>query len=314
MSFAPLPPEVVEPCLRALKTVALEDQREDTLERGLLEALQRHVLHSELDLDALAPIEPEELSAAVTDPAQRAEILHGCIMMTLIDGEASPEEVARVDRYADALEVHDASLKDLHRFVDRSLLLLRLDVFRRFIAADRMQKELREKGLGALLRLAKAQLLGGDPAVAARYQALEALPEGTLGREYFRFIRDNGFALPGEPGGAPEPIVFHDANHVLGGYGTSPSEETQVAAFHAGNRGYDKFGMLLFVLLQFHLGVAITPVAPGFRGVVDPERVLAAFERGAQLNTDLVSDWDPRDDWETPLSELRERFGVPPRG
>ncbi|MGE0711052.1 MAG: hypothetical protein AB7N76_28605 [Planctomycetota bacterium] len=313
MTTAALPPEVVEPCLRALKSVALIDGKVHPLERELLDSLQRHVLRTELCVDALAPIEPDELAEAVTDPEHRAQVLHGCIMMTLIDGDAAPGEVQRVDAYADALGVHDASLQDLHRFADHSFRLLRLDLLRRFIAADRMKKEVHDRGLLSLLGVLKTQIMGGDAAVAARYQALEQLPDGTLGREYFRFIRDNGFALPGEKGGAPEPIVFHDANHVLGSYGTTPEEESQVAAFHAGYRGHDKFGLLLFILMQFHLGVWITPTADGYEGRVDPELVFKAFERGTQVNTDLVTEWDPREDWAVPLEELRRRFNVLPR-
>ena len=73
-----------------------------------------------------------------------------------------------------------------------------------------------------------------NPDLAARYQALEHTPRGTLGREYFEFVRQNGFALPGEKGGAPEVVVFHDCLHVLGGYQTSSVEETQIASFQAG--------------------------------------------------------------------------------
>ncbi len=307
------PPTVAEAGLRALKTVAAADGALALHERDLLAAVQRHILSSSFDVDALGPITPEELAAAVPEGPFRERIVHACIFMTLVDGEAAPGELGVVDDFAAALGVADRSLKNLHQFADGRLRLLRFDLMRRFIVVDRVKKELREEGLPALLRLAWRAMRGHDAALAARYQALEKLPRGTLGREYFEFVRGSGFALPGEVGGAPEPIVFHDCNHVLGEYGTSAEEEAQVAAFHAGYRGQDKFAMLLFVLMQFQLGVTITPTTPGVKDQVRPDLVLAAFARGGRVNRDLLATWDPRDDFERPVADLRREFGVVPR-
>lgn len=306
-------PEVARAGLRALKTVATIDGHLHDLERDLLESLQRFVLGSAWDLDELAPIEPEALAREVP-PAFRARVVEGCILMTLIDGEAGAPEVDLVDRYAAALGVRDRSLATLHGYVDGNLRWMRFDLLRRFILADRLKREWRERGLRGLWRLASTALRGGDPAVAARYRELEGYPEGTLGREYFEFIRRSGFALPGEPGSPPELVVFHDCNHVLGGYGTSPVEETQVAAFHAGHRTEDKFGLMLFILMQFHLGVRITPTTEGVKDVVVPRLIFEAFERGARVNRDLIATWEPRDDFRRPVDELRKELNVLPRG
>ncbi len=307
------PPEVALAGLRALKSVALVDGRVHDLERDLLDSVQRFVLGTALDLAALEPIDPDALARAVPEGPFRKRILEGCILMTLIDGEAEGPELALVDGYAAALGLQDASLQSLHRYVEGKLRRLRFDLLRRFVAADRLKREWNERGLRGLWRLASTALRGGDPALAARYQELEGYPEGTLGREYFRFIRDNGFAFPGEPGSPPEIMVFHDCNHVLGEYGTSALEETQVAAFHAGYRDEDKFGMVLFLLMQFHLGVRITPATEGVKGVVVPHLVLEAFERGSHVNRDLILEWEPRDDFHRPVDELRRELNVLPR-
>ena len=92
-----------------------------------------------------------------------------------------------------------------------------------------------------------------DVALAVRYQALEHYPAGSLGRTYWEYCRTNGFALPGEKGGAPEQILFHDCAHLLSGYGTAPEEEVQVACFSAvfqrATRCLRFFGLLQF---QWH--------------------------------------------------------------
>jgi tellurite resistance protein len=310
----PIPPrEISHAGLRALKTVAAADGELQALERDLLDSLQRYLLHTELDLAALEPITPEELAEAVPDGEFRERIVHGAILMTLIDGQAAEVEMEIVDGFARALGIDDASLKDMHRFAEGRFRIIQLDLMRRFIAADRLKKEWEEKGIRGIWNLASVAIRGEDAALAAKYQALEQLPEGTLGREYFEFIRRSGFSLPGEKGSMPELIVFHDCNHVLGGYGTSAEEETQVAAFHAGYRGHDKFGLVLFLLMQFHLGVQITPTTEGVKGFVKPDLVLEAFERGSHVNVDLITEWDPIADFEVPVVELRERFNVLPR-
>lgn len=307
------PPAIARAGLRALKSVASADGTLRDLERELLDSLQRYVLKSEFDLKDLEPISPEELAAEVPEGEFRERIVHGAIFMTMIDGEVAATELDLVDDYAEALGIDDASLKDMHRFALGELKVLRFDVLRRFIVADRLKREWQQEGLRGIYHLVRVAIQGEDAELASRYQALEQLPPGTLGREYFRFMRENQFALPGEKDSLPELIVFHDCNHVLGGYGTSPEEETQVAAFHAGYRGHDKFGLMLFLLFQFHLGVQITPATEGVKGHVKPDLVLKAFERGAQLNCDLIADWDPRADFEVPLADLRLRFNVPAR-
>lgn len=307
------PPSIARAGLRALKSVASVDGTFRELERELLDSLQRYVLHSEFDIETLEPISPAELAEAVPPGEFRERIVHGAIFMSMIDGEVADTELDLVDDYAEALGINDASLKDMHRFAIGQFKVLRFDVLRRFILADRLKREWKEEGLRGIWNLVRVAIQGEDAVLAARYQALESLPEGTLGREYFEFIRANGFALPGEKDSLPEVIMFHDCNHVLGGYGTSNEEETQVAAFHAGYRGHDKFGLMLFLLMQFHLGVQITPATEGVKGHVKPDLVFKAFERGTHLNCDLIADWDPRKDFEVPLAELRLRFNVPPR-
>lgn len=109
-----------------------------------------------------------------------------------------------------------------------------------------------------------------NPAMAARYRALESFPEGSLGRGYFDFVTRNHFSFPGEKGAGPEPIVFHDCLHVLAEYDTSSIEETQIAAFQAGTMQKGAIYDLLFPLAQFHLGVAITLVTKAETDVIDP--------------------------------------------
>jgi len=153
---------------------------------------------------------------------------------------------------------------------------------------------------------------GEDHEVAWRYKQLGLLPEGTFGRAYWEFCTSRRFAFPGEPGGLPERMVFHDFGHILSGYETDAEGEIQQGAFQAGFTRTDGFSFLIFVIVQFHLGLKVTPIAAPRTGLFDVRKVIRAVERGAACRDDLSARWDHWAWVELPLEEVRERLGVPP--
>jgi ubiquinone biosynthesis protein Coq4 len=198
------------------------------------------------------------------------------------------------------------------------MLVFKLDVLRRSQVGDIMKNQLEQKGP---LGLAKSVLvLRGvmeDKALAARYRAWEKLPADTLGHSLVAFYAKNGFSLPGERGGFPEAGLYHDFSHVLGGYGTDPEGEVQVASFSAGYKRTTPFYLVMFAVLIFSTGVNVRPTA-GYTtvGVLGKpgmaERMFAAMERGAQVNTELSDKWDYWPYAEMPLDEVRQRLNVVP--
>jgi ubiquinone biosynthesis protein Coq4 len=153
---------------------------------------------------------------------------------------------------------------------------------------------------------------GEDPAVAARYHQLGLLPKGTLGHAFWQHYTQNHFPFPGEAGGIPERLVFHDFGHLLSGYDTSPAGEIQQGAFQAGFIREDGFAFLLFVILQFHWGIKITPVADPSQGLFDIPRVLQALQRGSACTVDLSDRWNFWEVVDLPLEEVRDRYHIPP--
>lgn len=125
-----------------------------------------------------------------------------------------------------------------------------------------------------------------------KYKRLGLLPEGTLGREYWKHMTTVGFGFPGEPAGIPDSVAYHDIIHVLAEHETTPLGEIQQGAFQAGNRREDGFFFLQFVILQFHHGIRITPATPATEGMFDPDKVLWALHRGAQCNADMTHQWN----------------------
>jgi len=307
------PPETARAGLRAMKTVALADGVFHDLERSLLMSMQRHVLKTDLDLDALEPISPEELAAAVPDGDFRQRMVRAMVMVALIDSDASSEEEAVVDGFARAFKVDRAPVRELTRAVHKRLVTMRLDIIRRGFIGKRMKQHLKKKKLRGLIEAARAIMGGTSPALAEKYQALRDYPEGSLGHAYVAFIDVNDFSFPGEAGGPPEPILFHDCVHVLAEYGTTAEEEVQVIAFQAGAQNFDPFFTLMFAFAQFHLGIEISPVAGVDELKIDPDDMLRAFMRGTECTRDPTSDWDPWDDFHRPVGELRTEFNIVPR-
>ena len=189
-------------------------------------------------------------------------------------------------------------------------LLTRFDMMRR-IMGKYGTKAYHEEGLAGIGRM-MAPLLGTEDAqVAWKYKQLGLLPEGTLGREFWEHCTKNRFSVPGEKGGIPERMVFHDFGHVLAGYDTRPESEIQQAAFQGGFVRQDGFAFLMFGIIQFHLGVKVTPVSPGYTGLFDVPKVLRAAERGAACKVDLSDHWDPFAVADAPIEQLRADYGVP---
>ena len=298
--------------LRAMKTVALADGELSALEVHMLEAIQR-VHGTAYLLEQLEPITPVDLARALPDPQLRRQLVQGLIVMSLIDREASQQETDLIEQYAQALEVSIPEVKDLRYLLKGEILKLRLDLARRFWLREKVVGIWNDEGIRGIYKLVRG-LMGKyeNAELAARYQALEQYPAGSLGRAYWEYCRENGFALPGEKGGAPEQILFHDCAHLLSGYGTAPEEEVQVACFSAGFQRRDPFTFILFVLLQFHVGVRMTPITEARTGFFDPEKAMIAIRRGAAMNVDLNNGWDYWPVMGDQVEELRRRYNILP--
>jgi tellurite resistance protein len=308
------PHELVPYGLRAMKMVAMASGELAASERQLLDTVQG-IFGTAIDIDALAPIEPEELAERLVDPALRRQIVGGMVLLSLMDGEASPEEASIVERFASALGVANPDLGTLRNLAEKNLIRARFDIARRFFAREKTIEMTREKGLGWLARtLAAMSGLRTDDGIAARWRALKDAPPGSLGRAYADFITRNEFSFPGEKGSPPEAVTFHDLTHVLSGYGTDPEGELQVLAFHAGCRREEKdpSSFLMFGIAEFHLGLAMSPVATSSSGKLDPALFLAALQRGSACTIDPTDGWDPWPVMNEPLDELRARYGITP--
>ena len=298
--------------LRAMKTVAMADGALDASERQMLESIQR-IFGTTYDLRQLALITPTELARAFPDPQLRRQLVQGLVIMTLIDGKVSPKETDYVEQFSQALGIEAREVKNLRHILKGEILQLRLDLVRRFWLRQKVAEVWNKEGIRGLLKFVRGMMGRYEhKELAARYQSLEHCPPGSLGRSLWEYWHENGFALPGQKGGAPEPIVFHDCAHVLSGYGTTPEEEVQVACFSAGFQRREPWMFVFFVLLQFHVGIRMTPITKARTGMFDPLKAMIAIRRGAAMNVDLNDGWDYWPVMKEQVEELRRRYNILP--
>jgi hypothetical protein len=291
--------------LRALKTIALANGRYEGQERAMLQAAAS-AYRVEADLDALQTITAEELAASVKEPDAREHVLRACMLMSLADESVALSEISVLESFREALGVHESRMRVLHDLAKGHIRLARFHALTSMARAGRSQTN--DAGVLDFLRAVGA--LPANRELADRCKALASLADGTLGREYVRYLERNGFAWPGEKGGTPEGAMHHDLTHVLTGYDTDPLGEIEIGSFTAGMKKTDPFMFLVFTMLEFHLGLAIRPFAAATPGHYDADRAIRAHQAGARCKRDLTDHWDFWPLMDRSVESLRAELGI----
>jgi ubiquinone biosynthesis protein COQ4 len=163
---------------------------------------------------------------------------------------------------------------------------------------------------------AGAALLAEQPRIDRShvdFDALRRLPDGTLGREYTRFLDDNGIspdafaAIPdvGDPRAAYLMLRMrqtHDLWHVLTGYAPDIRGEILLQAFTYAQTGAPA-SLLIAVFGSARWGF-------GWRGQMAAMR--KAFARGKRAHFLALVRWEEH--WATPVEELRTKLECPHGG
>jgi uncharacterized tellurite resistance protein B-like protein len=309
MDIVVFPHTEIPIALAGLKAIALADGALSTPEQQLLQALAA-LYRVPLELDRLEAMAPRDIAGAIVDEHRRKRLVQLAVVTALADGDIAPREERALATLARALGVKERALDVVHDVARDHRLLARIDMSRRLMgrfAGPAYEQE----GLAGLRSLVAPFLGTEDLDVAYRYRELGLLPEGSLGRVYWEHCVRRRFAFPGEKGGILERLMFHDVGHVLAGYDTDAEGEIQQGAFQAGFLREDGFAFLLFVIVQFHLGLRLTPAAEAQKGLFDVPKVLRALERGAACRADL-SRWSFFEHAHRPLAEVRAELGIPP--
>jgi hypothetical protein len=299
-------PEELAFVLGALRNVAASDGAISPGERALVEGIAR-IHGTTVDFDRVESVTPDRVAAAIQDPHRRKRLVQLAIVAALTEGTPVPEREAAVDALAKALEIPDTGVNVIRKLSHGHTIFARFDVLRRM--RNFMTSHDKAISFAELLRTLG---ITEDAELAGRYRALANCAEDSFGRAFHSFYEEHGFGLPGEKHGINEDFLFHDAGHVLSGYGVDPQGEIQQAAFQAGFVRNDGFLFLLFGILQFHIGIRLTPIAKAEEGLFDVDRVLRAATRGAACKLDLSDHFSIFKWKDVPLQTMRADLGIPP--
>jgi hypothetical protein len=266
-------------------------------------------------LDELVPLDAVEVAARLPVGPLRVQLIRLATVAILLDRQRDQARVARLEQLAAVLEVAEPAVGDVRRWARRQHLRMRRHLVPRLWAADELRTRAREVGWLQVIWVFAGMFLRTHqkPELFAQYRKLAELPPETLGASLVSQLRGFGFSLPGERGSPEDYMVRHDLVHVLAGLGTDPRSEVQAGSFMAGCRQYDGFALLIFVLLQFHCGLRVTPVAPGEVGLVEPKKMLDALRRSVFMTIDpSVRAWKYERDFGESVERLRERYHIAP--
>jgi hypothetical protein len=299
--------------LRAMRQVATGDGTEPLTHAhhaALVAAAVYLFRRSEpLDPGALAPIVPSELADAISGPDLANHAAQFLTVMATVDIDVDEAKIETVLRFSTALGLHEDYLRQLAALASGKLKWLAADVQRQnLLSITGRELDVAED---AWIMPYKEH---ADRALAARYAALHDLRKNTLGRTFFAFYRQNGFAFPGEADGLnAEFATPHDSTHVLSGYDTSPQGELLVSTFTAGMHPEEPMsGHILPVIMTWHMGVELIQFTGKFTGGLDPEKFWVAWARGGEATTDTFArGWDFWHEVGRPLEELRDEYHVP---
>lgn len=297
--------------LRVLRTALSPTDSLAPRERLFLDTYARITGH------ALPSADPQRVDASevqIEGAHQRKRLVQLSALAALLERPPKPASVAFVKALSRQLATPDPAINVLEAVAAGRHLTARLLAMRRGMRA--LLKEAHGlEGVKGVLRMIGAMLLKApvNRDKLIRYQRLGLLAEGTLGREYWKHMAVQGFGLPGEPGGIPASLSYHDIAHVLAEHEATPLGEIQQGSFQAGNRREDGFFFIQFVILQFHQGIRVTPGAPPAVDNYDPAKVLWAVHRGAQCKVDMTHRWDFWPLMSLTLQEARESCGLLPK-
>jgi hypothetical protein len=294
------------------------------LVRALLEAMTTHPV----EVDEWVQTDVTTLAEGMRsrDLAYRTRIVQLTLLCALVLRPLPADVVDRVAALARELWVEERMIEVAQRFASGSLGLAAVD-FQRNGYTQHWEASARNE-LHTSRELHDAwETAADDPMLAARWDGLADLPEGTLGHQMSRFYRARGFVVPGRPGSAPVRLAQHDWVHVLADYGTTVENELEGFAFIArANDDMAAFSLLAMVVSLFETGYLRTGA-----GIFESDlghlsldgmavRVADAMRRGA-LCEDLVTDTTSIDflalDWfelaPLPIEQARARFQIPPK-
>lgn len=230
--------------------------------------------------------------------------MHQTTMPETTADEVAAARIALDGRAVDRARTAIAAIRALLRDPDdtRQALVLSLALNRRALPAVIARFLATEEGLALLTERPSIDSAHVD------FEQLRALPDGTLGREYVRYLDDNKLDpdLFHAPPGLPPAIAYlsqrlrqsHDVWHVLTGYKPDVPGELALQAFTYAQTSAPASGLIAVAgTLRW---------ARRSRGLV--RETVRGYRRGKRAQFLGSVRWERH--WERPLADVRRDLGV----
>jgi tellurite resistance protein len=257
-----------------------------------------------------APVPPAEIARTLAGKTELAkEAVSFATVMAFVDGKIDNAKLEAVLALASALGVHEDFVDDITRLAQGRLR----DATAHMIRANLQSITGRAWDTDDIMPFLMPYKDKPDAALAARFEALLALPADTFGHTFATFYRTNKYAFPGDPNALNINFaVPHDSTHVLAGYDTSPRGELLASTLTAAMHGSEAMsGHVLPVILSWHLGIPLNEVAGAAKGALDPQEFWHAWARGEAVKVDLFGpSWDFWAAAQRPIAEVRAEVGL----
>jgi hypothetical protein len=326
------PPDALEAQVMANGIASAVAGREglQPVQRSLIEALSLAMTGHAVRVGDAPAMKAGELAAALArrELPFRSRAVQLMVLCALVRHPIPDDVAASVEEFARELGVQEGMVRVAREFAAGSLDLAAHDFTR-----NGYEGTWNEEESGAALHSSRVlhdawEVSVHDPALAARWSALETLPGEAIGRKVWELYQARGFTFPGTPGSAPPLLAQHDWVHVLADYGTTVESEVEVFGLIArANDDMHAFSLLAMVISLFETGYLATGAglfqsSPGHFSS-NPNmavRLSEAMARGARCH-DAETGSDSIDflklDWfavaQRPCDDLRRRFHLLPK-
>lgn len=326
MEIGNLTPIESKTTIRFLKTIATVHGKIKLteLEITCINALQKNIYLTDLNLDELSLVTPEEVENVIKDANKRLELVRAAMFLIAAENHIDEQKTEILRLFADTLNVHETDLEGLEEMSHKHMEMATLDFMRRkahphySITDPKIQQILKDNSLESLWKYLMpytSSTCKKDIELANKYKALQNYAKNTVGWHLFDYYDRNNFNFPGEiDGDNPEfPMIIHDLSHVLGNYEPTPEEEMEVLAFTAGYRHGRGFDAVFQAILHFHLGLKIDAAFKPYHHKFEPEPFFEALKKGNDMNIDLFNDWDYWSVMDKDLESVRIEYNILPK-
>ncbi len=312
-------PKLIEPGVRALRTVLAGTGPIDPTPAGVIEAVTGDVFGRAVVASELAPIDFDEVSRSIPDPVFRRQLVGAAVALGLTVHPSDPAIAVRTRALAAALGVDEPLLGAFEQSLEGHRRWMMADFARNSWFGTEVRKEVKADGVLAFAEQLPRMKGHGpeDEEAIARFAELASYPEDSWGRAVSDFYARHHWPLPGQHGSVPMITTHHDWVHVASGYEASPIGELQVSAFMASQMPEDTaLSILFFAWSIYENGMIKVPLSPGAVGTIasapgNAHQIADALRRGRE-SVDLL-DLDHWAHARRPLVEIREEFNVGPK-